>query len=98
MKCKESFSAQEFETVFGKIPDRRKIGSLIKRTIQIFYNGVKDRESWTELKDVENHFLNKDNFIAAISLQNGAYYLGRIGLSNGGVKMRSRGSYILNLK
>jgi hypothetical protein len=91
LKYKEYFSAQEFKTVFGKIPDRKKIDSLIKRTIQIFYDEVKDREPWTELKDAENHFLNKEDFIAAISLQNGAYYIGRVGLSNRGVKMKNKG-------
>ena len=91
LKCREYFSAHEFETVFGKIPNRKKIGSLIKRTMQIFHNEIEDEEPWTELKDAENHFLNKEDFIAAISLQNGAYYLGRVGLSNRGVKMKNKG-------
>jgi len=38
-----------------------------------------------------NDVLNKENFMAAISLQNGAYYLGCAGLSNKGVKMKNKG-------
>ena len=91
LKCKEYFSVQEFKTVFGKIPDRKKMDLLIERILQIFYDEVKNREPWTELKDAENHFLNKENFMAAISLQNGAYYLGCEGLSNRGVKMKNKG-------
>jgi len=66
------------------------MGTLIKRTVQIFYDEEKNREPWTELKDAEKHFSNKEDLLAAISLQNCAYYLGCVGLSNRGVKMKNR--------
>lgn len=82
LKCKEHFSAQDFERVFGRTPDIDELGSLIKRAMDIFHDEVKDREPWTELKDAKNHLSNNQGFMATISLQNGAYYLGCIGLSN----------------
>ncbi|UCE96755.1 MAG: hypothetical protein JSV51_03965 [Candidatus Bathyarchaeota archaeon] len=91
LKCKEYFSTEDYEKIFGKIQKRQEIGSLINKTIQVFYNEVKNREPWTELKDAENHFLNKEDFLATISLQNGAYYLGYVGLSNRGCKAKNRG-------
>ncbi len=91
LKCKKYFSAQEFETIFGKIPNRRKLGFLIKKTTQIFHNAVKDRDLWTELRDAESHFSNKEDFMAAISLQNGAYYVGCAGLENKGIIKKNKG-------
>ena len=91
LKCKEYFSTHGFKTVFSKIHNRKKIGSLIKRTMQIFHDEIEGGDPWTELKNAENHFLNKEDFIAAISLQNGAYYLGRAGLSNRSAKMKNKG-------
>jgi hypothetical protein len=59
--------------------------------MNIFHREVKNREQWTELKDAKNHFSNKEDFIATISLQNGAYYLGCVGLSNRNVDMENKG-------
>jgi predicted nucleotidyltransferase len=91
LKCKEYSYAQEFERIFGKIPDRNELSRLIKKVMNIFHREVKNREQWTELKDAKNHFSNKEDFIATISLQNGAYYLGCVGLSNRNVDMENKG-------
>jgi hypothetical protein len=89
--CKKHFSARDFESVFGKIPEREQLNSLLGKIIEIFYNEVKDRELWTELKDAKNHLSCKEDFLATISLQNGAYYLGCAGLSNRNIKMENKG-------
>lgn len=91
LKCKEHFSLRDFEMIFGKIPDIEEIESLVERTIDIFHSEVKNREPWTELKDAENYLESKNDFMATISLQNGAYYLGCEGLSNRNVEMENEG-------
>lgn len=91
LKCKEHFSLQDFERIFGKTPDIEELESLVERTMDIFHSEVKDREPWTELKDAKNYLSSKEGFMATISLQNGAYYLGCEGLSNRNVERKSKG-------
>jgi predicted nucleotidyltransferase len=89
--CKKHFSLRDFESVFGRIPDRETLKLLLGKTIEIFHNEVRDKEPWTELEDAKNHLSNKEDFLATISLQNGAYYLGCVGLSNRNVERENKG-------
>jgi predicted nucleotidyltransferase len=85
------FSITDFNRVFGRIPSREELGKLVKRTLSLFDEEVKDRGPWTELVDARNYLSSGDFFLATLSLLNGAYYLGCRGLSNRGVRMEENG-------
>ncbi len=91
LKCKEHFSIQNFETVFGRTPEIEQIESLFEKTVETFNQEVKDREPWTELKDARSYLSNNRVLMATISLQNGAYYLGCEGLANRKIKKENKG-------
>jgi hypothetical protein len=85
------FSMADFRRVFGRIPSREELGRLVKRTLTLFDDEVKDRGPWTELLDAQNYFSSGDFFLATLSLLNGAYYLGCRGLSNRGIRKEENG-------
>ena len=90
LKCKKHFSAIDFESIFGRNPSLVELKSLIETAMDLFYREVKNREPWTELKDAKYHLSNGEGFMAAISLQNGAYYIGGAGLSNRNIRRENR--------
>ncbi len=57
----------------------------------MFDSEVAERKPWTELVDAQKHLSSGDLFLATISLQNGAYYLGCRGLSNRKVRREENG-------
>jgi len=87
----QEFSMTDFKLLFGRIPSREKLGRLVKRTLTLFQDEVKDRGPWTELVDAQNYFSSGDFFLATLSLLNGAYYLGCRGLSNRGIGKKENG-------
>lgn len=90
LKCKMYLSARDFETVFGRTPSLEELVLLIQSTMNLFYSEVKGGKPWTELKDAQNYISDRNGFMATISLQNGAYYLGGVGLSNRSIKRENR--------
>lgn len=90
LKCKMHLAARDFETVFSRTPSLEELELLVESTLNLFHSEVKGRGPWTELKDAQNYISNRNGFMAAISLQNGAYYLGGVGLSNRSIKRENR--------
>lgn len=91
LKCKEYFCEKDFKSIFGKSSNLAELQLLFKTSMNLFNSEVKNKEPWTELKDAKSHISNGERFMAAISLQNGAYYIGSVGLSNRRIKRDSRG-------
>lgn len=91
LKCKMYLFARDFKAVFSRTPSLEELELLIESTLNLFYGEVKGRGPWTELKDAQNYISDRNGFMATISLQNGAYYLGGVGLSNRSIKMENRG-------
>lgn len=90
LKCKEHFSVKDFESIFGRTPNLVELRLLVETAMTLFYREVKEREPWTELKDAEIHLSNGERFMSTISLQNGAYYIGGVGLSNRNISRKNR--------
>jgi len=91
LKCKRHFSAKDFESIFGKTPNVEELRLLVETAMDFFYREVKNREPWTELKDAKNHLSSGNRFMTTISLQNGAYYIGSVGLSKREIKRENKG-------
>lgn len=92
LKCREYFSIEKFETIFGRTPGGEELRELVEKTLDLFHEEVKDREPWTEQKDAQRHLTNREELLTTISLQNGLYYLGVRGLANRNVKKEKKGS------
>ncbi|MDI6905025.1 MAG: nucleotidyltransferase domain-containing protein [Candidatus Bathyarchaeia archaeon] len=84
-------SIKDFKRVFGRTPSQGELKKLVKRSLSLFDKEVPQRGPWTELLDAWKHLSRGDLFLAAISLQNGVYYLGRVGLENRGVRVEEKG-------
>jgi hypothetical protein len=87
----EELSLKDFKRMFGRIPSRKELRELVKHTLSLFDNEVTYREPWTELVDAQKYLSSGDLFLAALSLLNGAYYLGCRGLENRRVRKEENG-------
>lgn len=90
-KLTANLSMNDFEKVFGGIPTRRELENLVRGTLSLFAEEAPEREPWTEFEDARKHLSSGELFLAALSLQNAAYYLGCRGLKNRGVRVRETG-------
>lgn len=84
--------AKDFEIVF-KVFDLVELEKLVEQCFSFFHSEIKDREPFTELMDARKYLVIGDPFVASISLQNGAFYVGRSGLRNRGVSF-SYGGFV----
>lgn len=84
-------SMKDFKQVFGRIANQKELEELVKCTLSMFVEEVPEREPWTELGDAQKHLTSGELFLVALSLQNGAYYLGCRGLKNRGVGIDEKG-------
>jgi predicted nucleotidyltransferase len=87
----KELSVKDFRQVFGRIANQKELEELVKHALFMFAEEVPEREPWTELEDARKHLMSGDPFLVALSLQNGAYYLGCRGLKNRGVRMEEKG-------
>jgi hypothetical protein len=90
-KRNTELSMREFKRVFGRIASQKELEELVSRTLSLFAEEVPEREPWTELEDAHKHLTGGELFLVALSLQNGAYYLGCRGLKNRGVTLDEKG-------
>jgi predicted nucleotidyltransferase len=90
-ESKNELSIKDFNRVFGRIPSREELPKLVKHTLSLFDEEVTGRGPWTELVDAQKYLSSGDLFLVALSLTNGAYYLGCRGLRNRGVRMQETG-------
>ena len=91
MKNAEHFQGDRFESVFQNHPSHNALGGLIRETMNMFEEELPERKPFTELSDAVKHHKNNKDFMAVISLQNGAFYVGRFGLRNRNVETTTRG-------
>jgi len=87
----QELSMKDFRRVFGRTPTIEELNKSFRHTLVLFSNEVTEREPWTELVDARKHLSSGEVFLAAISLQNGAYYLGCRGLRNRKVRREETG-------
>jgi len=88
----ELSQSNKFEDIWG-IPNLENLSELVEQGIAFFYSDIRNRELFTELNDARKHIENGEFFLSLISLQNGAYYVGRAGLVKRGVKLRKKGFF-----
>jgi hypothetical protein len=82
---------KQFESAYGECPNKESLSVLIPEVLDMFREEFGDRAPITELEDATKHLSQNEAFLSAISLQNGAYYVGSRGLMNRGVRLESRG-------
>jgi predicted nucleotidyltransferase len=90
-KLRKKLSMKNFRRVFGRIANQKELAQLVKDTLSLFAEEVPEREPWTELEDAQKHQVSGESFLVALSLQNGAYYLGCRGLKNRGIRLDEKG-------
>jgi len=88
----ELSQSNKFEDIWG-LPSLENLSELVEQGIAFFYSDIRNRELFTELNDARKHIENGEFFLSLISLQNGAYYVGRAGLVKRGVKLRKKGFF-----
>ena len=88
----ELSKSNNFEDIWG-IPSVENLSELVEQGIAFFYSEIRNRELFTELYDARKHIENGEFFLSLISLQNGAYYVGRAGLVKRGVKLKKKGYF-----
>ncbi|MCW4012939.1 MAG: hypothetical protein NWF07_08100, partial [Candidatus Bathyarchaeota archaeon] len=95
LKSREQLKDNRIQSVYSTYPSHEELDKLIRESFAIFHEEISDRDPFTELTDAEKHHTCNEDFLAAISLQNGAYYLGRYGLRRRNIELENQ-SYLFS--
>jgi hypothetical protein len=91
LKSTEQLHDNRITSAYSKYPNHEELDKLIQESFSLFHQEIPDRNLFTELTDAEKHHICNEDLLAAVSLQNGAFYLDLYGLRNRNIQLENRG-------